>query len=73
VSREKLHDLRHQCDLAAYAVLGASRVLVLTLDKATAWNTAELIKKYDEARKALEVYEKAEREAGAVAEIGGAP
>jgi hypothetical protein len=58
---EQWRELELECDLAAYRVLGASRVLArIFAGNSTADSTLQLIAEYDERRKAADQYEKSE-------------
>jgi hypothetical protein len=52
------HQLSHACDMAAYGVLGAARVLFRLLDPEMAKTGLETIADYDRHRKALEDFAK---------------
>jgi hypothetical protein len=52
------NQLSHECDMAAYGVLGAARVLFRLLDPESAKTGLETIAEYDRRRKALEDFAK---------------
>ena len=54
---QKYRELDHQCDLAAYAVVGGTRVLARTLDPEVAKNVLQMLGELDARRKALKEYE----------------